>query len=178
MTTHLLVLVSLLAGGYYLTTLALWIAHRFSHVLWSPLRGFHLFGHHALYPSSNESFSERFSFGVGWHDSTYAFAPWLVLEAALIWIVLPQWAAVLVTAEAALVVWVSSHFHEQFHLMNSRFSDFPRFERARARHLLHHDHDVNFAVCDHFWDRVFWTYRPPERAQCHREESLTGKGVE
>lgn len=178
MIQHALALVGLVAGGYYLTTLALWAAHRLTHYPWNPLRGFHLFGHHALYPSSKESFSERFRFGVGANDSIYAFAPWLALEAALIWIMLPQWTAVMLTVEAALVVWLYSYFHEQFHLTKSRFRDSPLFERARGRHLLHHDRDVNFSVCDHFWDRIFSTYHPPERAQWHREEPLTGKAAE
>jgi sterol desaturase/sphingolipid hydroxylase (fatty acid hydroxylase superfamily) len=162
-STQIPLLLGLLAAGYYLTTLALWCAHRFSHSCWNPLASFHMLGHHSLYPSSKGFLSDTFRFGAGRHDSIYAFAPWLALECALIWIALPLWAAVLVTVEAALVVWFLSYLHERIHLAHSRFDILPFFERARARHLLHHDCDVNFAVFDHFWDRLFSTYQPHER---------------
>lgn len=161
MTAQVFALLGLLAAGYYSTTLALWTAHWFSHFPWNPFKGFHMLGHHSLYPSSRESLSEEFKFGTGWHDSIYAFAPWLALEGAVIWIALPSWSAVFVTAEAALVVWLFSYFHEHIHLAHSRFNGLPFLERARDRHFLHHDCDVNFAVLDPFWDRVFSTYDPP-----------------
>lgn len=171
MIRHSLALVVLLAAGYYLTTLALWAAHRFSHVSRSPLRGFHLLGHHRLYPSSKRCLAEKFMFGSGWHDSMYIFIPWLALEAALIWLVLPRWSAMVVTVEAALVVWLLSYFHEQFHLTGSRFNGSSSFERARARHFFHHDHNANFALFDHFWDRIFSTYLPPKRTEQRRTGS-------
>lgn len=168
-----LALAILLVAGYYLTTLALWGAHRSAHVSWCPLQGFHLLGHHALYPSSKACLADKFLFGSGWHDSTYAFIPWLAIEAALIWMVLPTWSAMIVTVEAALVVWLFSLIHEQVHLTGSRFNGSFPFERARARHFFHHDHDANFALFDHFWDRIFSTYHPPKRTEQQSCESCS-----
>lgn len=153
-----LLVVSLLLGGYLATTLALWTAHWFSHLSWSPLRGFHMLGHHALYPDGRHCLTERFVFGSGWHDSVYAFLPWLAIEAIAIWMTLPWEPAVLVTAEAALLVWVFSYVHEQFHIASSRLTGSVHFLRARERHFLHHDRHTNFGVFDHFWDRAFGTF--------------------
>jgi len=162
MIRHGLGLVILLTAGYYLTTLAVWAAHRFAHISWSPLRGFHLLGHHALYPSSKGCLTEKFMFGSGWHDSIYIFIPWLAVEGALIWVVLPQWSAMVVTVEAVLVIWLFSFVHEQFHVARSHLNGYFPFERARALHFYHHDYDANFALYDHFWDRIFSTYHPPK----------------
>lgn len=158
------VIVVTLVGGYLATTLTLWIAHWFAHISWGPLRGFHVEGHHALYPSGQHCLTKRFIFGSGWHDSIYAFLPWLAIETVAIWAILPSGIAILTTAEAVLLIWLFSYVHEQFHLVSSRFVSSSLFLRARARHLFHHDSDVNFAVLDHVWDRVFGTFRDLTKA--------------
>jgi sterol desaturase/sphingolipid hydroxylase (fatty acid hydroxylase superfamily) len=164
------IILVVLVGGYLATTLILWIAHRFSHLSWSPLRGFHVGGHHALYPSRQRCLTERFIFGSGWHDSIYAFVPWLAIEAVVIWTLLPRNIAILTTAEAVLLIWLFSYVHEQFHIGSSRFVRSPLFLRARELHLFHHDQEVNFAVFDHFWDRVFSTFVEPPQTTKHEGE--------
>jgi sterol desaturase/sphingolipid hydroxylase (fatty acid hydroxylase superfamily) len=163
MITPLIIFVALV-GGYFATTIILWIAHWFAHVSWSPLRGFHVEGHHALYPDRQHCLTKRFIFGSGRHDSIYAFVPWLVIEAVAIWATVPWGIAIITTAEAALLIGLFSYVHEQFHLVSSRFASSSLFLRARARHLLHHDSEVNFAVFDHCWDRVFGTFIEPTEA--------------
>ena len=159
-----------LVGGYLGTTIILWIGHWFSHLSWSPLRGFHVGGHHALYPSGQHCLTERFSFGSGWHDSIYAFLPWLAIEAVAVWAILPWGIAMLTTAEAVILIWLFSYVHEQFHVVSSRFVRSSLFLRARDRHLLHHDCEINFAVFDHFWDRVFGTFVESPQATEHEGE--------
>jgi sterol desaturase/sphingolipid hydroxylase (fatty acid hydroxylase superfamily) len=151
-------LVSSLILGYFATTLALWLAHWFAHLRWSPLAGFHVRGHHALYPSSEACLSREFRFGSGWHDSVYAFIPWLVVLAAGIWMALPAFLAAVVTVEATALVALFSHVHAQFHIEGASLARYAPFLRARARHHLHHDRDVNFSVYDHLWDRIFGTF--------------------
>jgi sterol desaturase/sphingolipid hydroxylase (fatty acid hydroxylase superfamily) len=149
-----------LLAGYLATTFTLWFAHRFSHVHGGPLTGFHVRGHHALYPSAGTCLSDAFRYGRGWHDSVYAFLPWLALLASAVWWWLPHGLAALVTVEALAIVGLFSYVHEQFHLAGSWLSPHPAFLRARRRHFLHHDAGVNFAVYDHLWDRAFGTFRP------------------
>jgi len=153
-----LALIGALALGYFLTTLTLWIGHWFSHLPWSPLRGFHVLGHHVLYPIGRRSLRDRFLFASGWHDSVYAFVPWFALEGVVIWTILPWALALVVTAEAGVLVLLFSFVHAQFHVISSPLARSARFARARCRHFLHHDEDVNYAVFDHCWDRVFGTF--------------------
>jgi sterol desaturase/sphingolipid hydroxylase (fatty acid hydroxylase superfamily) len=166
MITPFIIFVTLV-GGYLATTLILWIAHWFAHVSWSPLRGFHVGGHHALYPDRQHCLTKRFIFGAGRHDSIYAFVPWLAIEAVAVWAILPSGIAILTTVESGLLIWLFSYVHEQFHLVSSRFVSSSPFLRARTRHLFHHDCDANFAVFDHFWDRVFGTFIDPTEATDH-----------
>jgi sterol desaturase/sphingolipid hydroxylase (fatty acid hydroxylase superfamily) len=147
-----------LLGGYLATTFTLWFAHWFSHRRGGPLTGFHVRGHHALYPSGAACLADTFRYGVGWHDSVYAFLPWLGLLAGAIWWWLPASVAIVVTLEAVVIVGLWSYVHEQFHLDGSRLETRTGFVRARGRHFRHHDRGVNFAVYDHFWDRVFRTF--------------------
>jgi len=146
-----------LFGGYYSTTLVLWFSHWFAHIPRSPLRGFHVLGHHAIYPSGQECLGKRFIYGTGRHDSIYIFLPWIAAETFAIWQFLTIEFALLVTIEAAFLVWGFSYLHEQFHLINSRHQNSLRFLNARKHHFKHHDENVNFSVLDHFWDRVFGT---------------------
>jgi len=149
----------LIISIYYLTTFVLWFSHWFSHLRWSPLKNFHVQGHHLLYPSSKECLDVRFKYGKGWHDSLYTFIPWLGMEVWGIWTFLPFLYAALAIIEGAFIVWAFSYLHEQFHISGTRHVRSDSFLNARYRHFLHHDQCVNYAVLDHFWDRIFGTYR-------------------
>jgi sterol desaturase/sphingolipid hydroxylase (fatty acid hydroxylase superfamily) len=151
----------LVAGAYAATTLALWVSHWFSHQRKSPLRGFHINGHHRLYPTARRCLSERFLYGAGREDSIYTFLPWLGLELVLFWWLLPASQAAVCTATGALTTSVFSYIHTQFHLRDSGLARWAQFRRAREIHFVHHDLDANYAVLDHFWDRVFRTYVVP-----------------
>ena len=162
-----LVIALVVAGSYYATTLALWAGHWFSHLPWSPLRGFHLSGHHTFYPTSRAMRSAAFRYGAGRSSSLHALLPWLLVETALAWALLPTgrlavWIAVNVAVTAAM-----NYIHVEFHLLEPRLERFAWFATARRRHALHHDLDVNFMVADHLWDRVLGTYRDDDRSAFH-----------
>ena len=152
-----------LSGGYFATTLVLWLAHWFSHRSWSPLHGFHVLGHHRLYPDAERCLSERFAFAAGWNDSIYAFLPWIALEVAAMWSLFRWEIAAILTAEAALLIQLFSYIHAQFHVRASPLRRSKRFRRARECHFVHHQREANFAVLDHFWDYMFGTFVAPER---------------
>lgn len=152
-------ILSATALAYYLTTFVLWFSHWFSHLDWSPLRTFHLLGHHTIYPNGKNCLTPHFIYGKGWHDSMYTFIPWLTLEALGIWLALPTGLAIWVSVLAAAIVWAFSHLHEQFHISNCRYRRSGIFNTAKSRHFRHHDEDVNYSVFDPFWDKVFGTFR-------------------
>lgn len=157
MTLVVLIAISLL-GSYYLTTLTLWFGHWFSHWASSPLRGFHVLGHHALYPDSARLRSATFRYASGRHDSLYALIPWLLLQQIVLFAVLPTWLFLTSLLAAIAVLSATTHCHLQFHVSKPWLERFAWFRRARSVHAAHHDRDVNFMVADHFWDRVFGTY--------------------
>ena len=148
-----------LVGSYYLTTLTLWFGHWFSHLAWSPMRGFHVLGHHALYPDSACLLSSAFRYASGKHDSLYALVPWLVLQQAGLFFLLPAWLFLASLLAAAAILSLTTYCHLQFHVRGAPLERFAWFRLARRVHAAHHDGDVNFMVAHHFWDRVFGTYR-------------------
>ena len=147
-----------LVSGYFATTFALWFSHWFAHLRGGPLTGFHVRGHHRLYPSGAACLADSFKYGRGREDSVYAFIPWLTLLVAAIWWFLPIGPAIAVTIEGTVIVGLFSYLHEQFHMRGSQLNSSKNFARARERHFLHHDRRVNFAVYDHFWDIAFGTF--------------------
>lgn len=146
---------------YYLSTLMIWIGHYLPHRPNSRLRGFHIGGHHALYPDSRHLQSERFKYGWGRHDSLVPQLPWLIAPLLAFWAILPAGFALLATAEHLIIVVANSYVHTHFHLTRSWLAGFAWFRHAQATHRLHHDHDTNFMVFDYFWDRVFGTFEKP-----------------
>jgi sterol desaturase/sphingolipid hydroxylase (fatty acid hydroxylase superfamily) len=146
---------------YYLTTLMIWVGHYVPHRPNSRLREFHIGGHHTLYPDSQHARSPRFLYGWGRHESLVPQLPWLVVLAAVFWVVLPQGLALAATTELLVVASVHSYVHTQFHLTSSWMSRFAWFRHAQTTHDLHHDRDINFMVFDYFWDRVFGTFEAP-----------------
>ena len=152
-----------LIGSYYLTTLSLWFGHWLSHRAASPLRGFHVLGHHALYPGSARVLSRTFLYASGKHDSLYALVPWLVLQQIGLFVLLPEWLFLASLLSAIAILSMTTYCHLQFHVSASALERFAWFRRARSIHAAHHDDDVNFMVADHFWDRVFGTYAEIER---------------
>ena len=147
-----------LLGTYYLTTLTLWFGHWFSHRASSPLRGFHVLGHHVLYPDSAHVQSSAFRYASGKHDSLYALVPWLVLQQIGLFVLLPESLFSVSLLSPIAVLSLTTYCHLQFHVSESPLQRFAWFRLARSIHAAHHDDNVNFMVADHFWDRVFGTY--------------------
>jgi len=145
-------------GNYYLGGLCLWFGHWFSHQPWSPLRNHHLLSHHYVYPDSSRCRSPRFRMFEGTYDSNKALFPWFLLAAFVECFVLPGWLSAWGVLLLALVAGWSAWVHLQFHLNHAPFDRWKWFHLARARHFIHHDHDKNFGVSDHFWDRLFGTF--------------------
>lgn len=149
-------------GVYYLATLMVWLGHYLPHRPDSFLREFHMGGHHAHYPDSCHTRGEKFIYGSGRNDSLVPQLPWLVGLALVLWLALPGvygWAA---AAEVTLIAALNSYVHMHFHLEQSWLLRYAWFRRARARHDIHHDRDVNFMVADHFWDRRFGSFEQPQ----------------
>src|SRR2546427_2778042 len=157
------------AATYYATTLALWAGHWFSHLPWSPLRTFHLAGHHTLYPDSRHTRSTQFHYGSGRASNIPALLPWLVIEATLTWVLVAGWRLAVAIGEIVVLVVLFNAVHTQFHLLAPGLERRRWFRTARRRRELHHDADVNFMVGDHFWDRVFGTFREA-RSEEHTSE--------
>lgn len=146
------------AVNYYVTTLALWFGHWFSHRWWSPLRDFHVLGHHVLYPNSQSMQTPTFLYAHGRHDSNFALAPWLLLVAFAEFFLFPFWLFAMCLVNSVVTVSLTSYIHLQFHLFDTPLERFGWFRKARTAHTLHHDADRNFMIADHFWDHVFGTY--------------------
>ena len=159
-TEHLLIASGALVANYYATTFSIWFGHWFSHRAGSPLRCFHVGGHHVFYPCSRRSLSERFIYGSGRQDSIYALIPWLILQQVIQFLLLPLWLFCVCFLGTVAVVVLMNHLHTHYHLRGSTLVRYRWFRRARAYHFAHHDADVNFAVVDPFWDRVFQKRRP------------------
>jgi sterol desaturase/sphingolipid hydroxylase (fatty acid hydroxylase superfamily) len=155
----LVLLVSLAIVTYRATTLAIWCGHWLPHRPGSRLREFHMDGHHTLYADSAHARSAFFVFARGRHSSLVPLAPGVLALAGAQWLVYPAPLALACTLEIAAVVAALTYAHNCFHVDGCWLARFRWFRRARAIHDLHHDADVNFMVVDHFWDRVFGTFR-------------------
>lgn len=144
---------------YAATTFSVWFGHRFSHRPGGRLSRFHLLGHHALYPDSERCLTDgRYVGGAGGTNSAFALLPWLLLQTALTWALLP-WAYGLYSfAETVLLLIGINYVHEQFHRAGSSCERFGWFRAGRRVHFAHHDEAVNFMVLDHTWDRLGKTY--------------------
>jgi sterol desaturase/sphingolipid hydroxylase (fatty acid hydroxylase superfamily) len=153
--------VLLLPANYYAATLSLWLGHWFSHRRWSPLRAHHVYSHHRVYPPEGPFRSAGFVFAQGRYDSNRAFLPWFALPVAATLILVPPDLRVLSLLElVAATSWVA-WIHVQVHLEDSPLDRWAWFARARRRHELHHLRDRNYAVGDHFWDRLWGTFQEP-----------------
>ena len=163
-TNPALILIAVTLVNYYVTTFTIWFGHWFSHLKNNPLAPFHVAGHHIFYPDSRHILSQRFIYGRGKQSSIYSLLPWLIIQSLgqFLWF---SWTNYIVclTSEIALVI-VFSQLHGEFHRRDSRLETFAWFCRARQRHALHHDRDINYMVGDHFWDRLFGTYMRSEEA--------------
>lgn len=158
-TTLWLVVLTL---NYYAYTLAIWFGHWFAHVRWSPLRNFHLLGHHRFYPNSCRLTSDKFIWGHGKENSNVALSPWMLLVCAIQYFTLPDTVFVVTTIHALLLITTVGLVHNQFHLNATPLNRFRWFRRARTEHAVHHDLNRNFMVADHFWDRIWGTYQNPK----------------
>lgn len=164
MMNRILLVAGLLTANYYATTFAIWLGHWSSHSRYSPLRDFHMGGHHALYPDSNTCLSRTFLYGTGRHDSLFALLPLLIAQVAALGLVTPAWLRGVLWLEtvavAAAVIWL----HSQFHKDRATLDRFAWFNGARRVHFAHHDRDVNFMIGDPFWDRLLGTHEWPNPA--------------
>ncbi|MEE8636485.1 MAG: hypothetical protein V3T12_10775 [Acidiferrobacterales bacterium] len=179
MTTFDYLWIGLSAGivNYYVTTLALWFGHWFSHLRWSPLRDFHVLGHHVLYPNSRLIQTLTFLYAHGRHDSNFALAPWLFLIAFAEFFLFPFWLFAACLVHSVVTVGSSSFIHLQFHVFDTPLERFDWFRKARTLHTLHHDADRNFMIADHFWDRVFGTYDDSVRSAEWASPQVTAHGA-
>ena len=151
---------SLTFFNYYLTTFILWFGHWFAHRKGGMLTAFHVASHHALYPDSDHMRTPIYVYPSGRHGSNYAFIPWLLLQVLLLFWLLPGPLFLMCFVQIAAIIILTGYIHENFHLLRPRLEPFGWFRRARDLQDLHHDEDVNFMIADHFWDRIFGTYRP------------------
>lgn len=155
-------LVLAVVAAYYTTTLAVWFGHWFAHKPRSPTRGFHMLGHHALYPSSKKTrhSGDVYVSGEGRTNSAYSLLPWLCVELLGAALVLPWPWTLFFLGEMVMLLVIINHVHEQFHAQKSWLWRFAWFRLARDRHDIHHDRPRNFMVADHIWDRCFRTFEP------------------
>src|SRR3954468_3683788 len=161
-------------GNYYLTTLTIWLGHWSSHFPSSPTYGFHVGGHHSLYPDSKTSLSDKFLYGSGRHDSLFALLPTLLMQAGVLAVLTRGWLRLELLLEITVIAAAVSSVHAQFHTGRSVLNRFAWFRRARRIHFSHHDGDVNFMVGDHSWDRIFNTYQAPE---INKEKNMSLKAT-
>ncbi len=159
MTASAVVVVSV--ATYAATTFSVWFGHRFAHRPGGWLSRFHLLGHHAIYPDSDRCSSDgHYRGGVGGTNSAFALLPWLLLQTALAFVVLPWALGLLSFLETVLLLIAINYVHEQFHRTGSSYERFGWFRAGRRVHFAHHDEAVNFMVLDHSWDRLWKTYAP------------------
>ncbi len=151
-----------LVANYYATTFSIWFGHWFSHLGSSPLRDFHVKGHHAIYPHSRNVRSEVFKYNRGKYDSNFALLPWLILQTVMEYVFLPLSVFVGCLMQTTVITTLVGCTHIQFHLRHSNLERFKWFLKARRLHESHHDLDVNFMVADHFWDKRLGTFYSPE----------------
>ena len=137
-------------ANYYATTLSIWFGHWFSHLQWSPLRDFHLKGHHTIYPNSQNIRSDIFRYGHGKYDSNFALLPWLVLQTILEYVCFPLSIFAVCLIQTIVITTLVGCTHIQFHVRRSKLDRFKWFLKARKRHEHHHNLNVNFMVADHF----------------------------
>lgn len=158
-------IVLLSIGNYFLTTFSIWFGHWFSHLKGSPLSGFHMSGHHVIYLNSKSVLSEGFRYGSGKQDSSFALVPPLILQAMLLYLLLPLPAFLVCFIEGTAIAVIVGYIHIQIHVRGSKLEKFAWFSKARSEHASHHDMDKNFMVGDHFWDKCMGTYvaREPVR---------------
>jgi len=145
-------------ANYYLTTLAIWVGHWYSHQNNSPLASFHILGHHAFYPDSKTLVSRTFIYGQGRRSSIYALLPWLLLQTVLQFTILSLRNYVICLGGEIAIVVLINYLHTEMHVRDSWLENFSWFIRARRVHAIHHDRDINYMVADHLWDRAFATY--------------------
>jgi sterol desaturase/sphingolipid hydroxylase (fatty acid hydroxylase superfamily) len=95
---------------------------------------------------------------------------WFVLgavAAALMFWLLPLWAAVPLASGVALYAWcVISYLHDSFHVQGHWLERFAWFRRIRRLHDIHHWQPCNYGILFFWMDRLFGTLLedfPPRR---------------
>ena len=121
----------------------------------------HINFHHTHY--SNDHLVSRRYLGDQGNITPFFFIPVLLL-AAFSYFVLPIGLFVVEICAGAASFYVHVFFDKQYHVEGSGLQRFAWFRRKQELHFVHHRHaNSNFAVIHFFWDKLFRTYRAPDR---------------
>src|SRR6202167_4890743 len=117
----------------------------------------HINFHHAYY--SKDRLVSSTYLGDEGNNTPYFFIP-VLLVGACMYVVLPLDLFVVVVLACAASFYAHVFFDKEIHVEGSRLQRFAWFRRKQELHFVHHRHaGCNFAVIDHFWDRLLGTYR-------------------
>jgi sterol desaturase/sphingolipid hydroxylase (fatty acid hydroxylase superfamily) len=131
------------------------------HAIGGKLFRMHINYHHTHY--SNDHLVSRRYLGDEGNITPFFFIP-VLLVATLSYFVLPIDIFVVELCAGAASFYVHVFFDKQYHVEGSRLQRFGWFRRKQELHFVHHRHaNSNFAVIHFFWDKLFRTYRAPDR---------------
>lgn len=116
----------------------------------------HLYIHHALYSKnmvSDEYLPEE-------KDAT----PFYVIPVTLlgwgVYKLLPLDLFLVYAGSISICFFCHVYLHRHYHLSKSWLGRFGWFRRRQQLHFVHHRHaSKNYALIEHFWDKVFGTYQ-------------------
>ena len=102
-----------------------------------------------------------------WHRNEGNNTPYFLVPAILVagglFLVLPLYLFVVMTATSAASFGAHVYLDKEYHAEESSLARFPWFGSKQQLHFVHHLHpNSNFAVIDFFWDRLLATYRSPD----------------
>lgn len=121
----------------------------------------HINFHHAYYARGHLA-SATYQ-GKDGNNTPFFLIPVMLVGAAMFFLLpLQLFFAVLMAATASF--WAHVYFDKAYHVEGSLFERFAWFRRKQQLHFVHHLHaNSNYAVIDFFWDRLFGTYRKPDK---------------
>jgi len=140
------------------TLLHYWLGHR---RLGGQFFRNHIDYHHAYYARGHLA-SAAYQ-GKEGNNTPFFLVPTILVGAAAFF-VLPLGLFLAMAATAADSFYAHVYFDKAYHVEGTRLERFAWFRRKQQLHFVHHLHaNSNFAVIDFFWDRLFGTYRKPDR---------------
>jgi sterol desaturase/sphingolipid hydroxylase (fatty acid hydroxylase superfamily) len=120
----------------------------------------HVDCHHGNY-SKDHLVSERYMNEEG--NNTPFFLIPMAAVALAAYFILPLELFVVQLIAMAASFYAHVYLDKQYHVAGSWLERFAWFRRKQQLHFVHHRHArSNFAVIDHFWDRLLGTYRGAE----------------